>query len=312
MADTDSLGDVDQEEDKGPLGKTVAAPTLYCPSVLFPIARSRGRALLGLADSSAEAVPFVGVDVWNCYEASWFDARGLPTRRMLEIRVPSTSPNLVESKSLKLYLNSLNFHRFESTEVALDTITADLAAVLGEAPLSVSLAPSGAEYAPLLGPEWACIDQTDLGSQEVPSADGACADAAAILCLRDGAENGAKPAARVRERLVTHLLRTLCPVTGQPDWGSLLIEYEGSPISHAALLRYVVSLRCEVGFHENAIERVWLDLAAACKPARLFVNGRFMRRGGIDINPVRASRGDEAAAVLAAIAAAPQVRVPGQ
>jgi 7-cyano-7-deazaguanine reductase len=235
------------EEDKGPLGKKVEAPASYCPSVLFPIARQRGRSLLGLAEASE--TPFVGVDIWNAYETSWLGSRGLPTRRTLEVRVPATTPNISESKSLKLYLNSLNFHRFRSNEEAVATIAADLASVLGgDTPPTVTLSPWA--DAPLMGPEWECIDEEELGKADllVPDGSGGSVEDESHLRVVPGA------AAAVSERLCTHLLRTLCPVTGQPDWGSVLIEYTGLPIDRAGLLRYIVSLRCEVGFHENAVE----------------------------------------------------------
>jgi 7-cyano-7-deazaguanine reductase len=235
------------DEDKGPLGKKVEAPTSYCPSVLFPIARQRGRSLLGLAE--AGELPFVGVDTWNAYETSWLGPRGLPTRRTLELRVAATSPNIVESKSLKLYLNSLNFHRFRSNEEALATIAADLAPVLGgDTPPTVTLYPWA--DAPLLGPEWECIDEAELGEADllVPDGSNSVVEDPSHVRLASGADPS------VSERLCTHLLRTLCPVTGQPDWGSVLIEYTGRPIDRAGLLRYIISLRCEVGFHENAVE----------------------------------------------------------
>lgn len=244
------------EEDKGPLGKKVEAPTSYCPSVLFPITRQRGRSLLGLAE--AGETPFVGVDIWNAYETSWLGLTGLPTRRTLEMRVPATSTNIVESKSLKLYLNSLNFHRFTSNEDAVATIAADLAPVLGgDTPPTVTLYPRA--DAPLLGAEWECIDEEDLGEADllVPDGSGGIVEDESHLRLVPGAE------AAVSERLCTHLLRTLCPVTGQPDWGSVLIEYTGRPIDRAGLLRYIISLRSEVGFHENAVE------CAAPPPLRL-------------------------------------------
>lgn len=235
----------DDEESKGPLGKKVEAPTKYCPSVLFPIPRQRGRSVLGLGD--ADHLPFIGVDIWNCYETSWLSQRGVPTRRTLEMRLDSNSPNIVESKSLKLYLNSLNLHKFTSNEEALATISADLAPVLGSQP-KIRLYPWA--DAPLIGQDWACIDELDTADLDFPVFDGSSrvdADASSLHVNSDQSQT-------VTERLCTHLLRTLCPVTGQPDWGSVLIEYTGPPIERSGLLRYIVSLRCEVGFHENAIE----------------------------------------------------------
>ena len=261
------------QKKEGVLGERCDAPETYSPDVLFPIPRTKGRRLLGLEDGT---VPFGGEDVWNCYEVSWLDGRGRPRRGAVELRIPCESPNVVESKSLKLYLNSLNFKRFASTDEALSTIRRDVASVVGC--LASELSAQLLEDQPKMYGAWTCVD--DVCEDDVPESMLRKPDASLLKTTRDV----------VTERLCSHNLRTLCPVTGQPDWGTLLIEYEGPRVDPASLFLYIVSLRTETGFHENAVERVALDLERRCRPAKLRVTGRFLRRGGVDINPIRSMR----------------------
>ena len=308
--DRDPLDErMDAPDDKGPLGERVDAPDVYSPHVLFAIPRSRGRSLLGLSES--DALPFRGEDVWNCFELSWLNGRGVPRRAALELRLPCETPCLVESKSLKLYLNSLSFMRFASTDALLQTIATDVGRTVGgEAPVLASLRDftGGAvvDMPAFDSSAWACVDDEDVG--EMAPEHWQAPDEAHLRS--DGPV--------VHERLVSHLLRTLCPVTGQPDWGTLLVEYRGPTIDRAGLLKYITSLRREIGFHENAVERVALAIHRQCGSHALRVTGRFLRRGGIDINPVRviaaagaAHDGSESAAGFEATAQA-QWRVPGQ
>lgn len=317
-----------EHDDCGPaLGHVVACPEQYNPKLLVSIPRTRGRALLGLGDE----LPFSGADRWMLYEVSWLEQSGKPRRLVLEMDVPCTSPNLVESKSLKLYLNSLNFKRFASDEAALRTIREDVSCAVGsQVQISArELSDSRAEPPQLLQtwfntearnhmfsednptdevPPWHLIDGEDIG--ELPDAAFDAGPDSALLRLNPLPE---MPAAVIttgppphEERLVTHLLRTLCPVTSQPDWGSLLVEYEADgSINRPGLLRYIVTMRRESGFHENAVEQLFLALMEQCKPAKLHVTGRFMRRGGIDINPTRSFG-------YAKPMPPPNVRVPGQ
>ena len=207
--------------------------------------------------------------------------------------MPCTTPCIVESKSLKLYLNSLSFHRFSSVESLLGTITGDVGRTLGGLP-SLSLI----ESEPLLlDAAWICIDDEDVGEMS-----------SEVLDAPNVKQLAAAGAGIMHERLCSHLLRTLCPVTGQPDWGSVLIEYEGASIDRAGLLRYVCSLRREIGFHENAIERIFLAIKERCAPKALRVTGRFFRRGGIDINPSRSTPDAEASLGPHT----KQLRIPGQ
>ena len=283
------------------LGSQVGTPEAYAPEVLYPVPRALGRGLLGLGNGNDE-LPFRGVDIWTCYEASWLGKDGVPCRHVIELRVPCTSPMLVESKSLKLYLNSLNFKAFPDDATALRTICEDVGRVV-EAPVSAQILKEEA----CLATGWTLLEQPascggclPLEGPEPPSLG---PPDASLLGLSTHAADGRL----AKERLTTNLLRTLCPVTSQPDWGSLFIEYEGPALDKAGLLRYICSLRREIGFHENAVETVYLAILARCRPAKLSVMGRFLRRGGIDINPVRASS-DEGAAQ----AAATPLRVLGQ
>lgn len=305
----------------GPLGETISCPEDYSPSVLHPVPRAMGRGMLQLPEA-VESLPFRGEDVWNSYELSWLGRNGRPRRSILEMRVGFDSPNLVESKSLKLYLNSLNFKRFDDDQQLLDTIRADLTPVLGAPPAGLALLVADP---PLFdAAKWHCVDDYDENDADVAShatgnGNGAThADAdvfepdESLLRCHDavGDGNGEGGAAVVEERLVSHLLRTLCPVTSQPDWGSVLVHYSGARrLDHAGLARYICSLRRETGFHENCVEKIFCAVHAALKPDALCVTGRFFRRGGIDINPVRYTPG---CTFPSAAAGAPQTRVVGQ
>ncbi|MFN3964769.1 MAG: NADPH-dependent 7-cyano-7-deazaguanine reductase QueF [Silanimonas lenta] len=255
------------------LGKDVAYPTAYDPGLLFPIPRREARARLGLG----EALPFVGVDVWNAYELSWLDSRGKPQVALAELRVPAASPQLIESKSLKLYLNAFAQERFANAEALRATLVADLSAAAG-APVSVSLiAPTSPQAFPVSVLPGELIDSLPIAIEHYGPPDPG-------LLVADAAEWG-------EETLVSHLFRSNCPVTGQPDWASLQIAYAGPRLDRAGLLRYLVSFRTHSDFHEACVERIFLDLLARCAPAKLAVYARFTRRGGLDINPFRALPG---------------------
>jgi 7-cyano-7-deazaguanine reductase len=256
-----------------PLGKATAYADRYDAGLLFPIPRAGKRSEIGVAD---DALPFHGVDVWNAYELSWLDARGKPRVAIAEFRVPATSPNIIESKSFKLYLNSFAQERFEHVG-ALETVLAhDLSAAAG-ARVQLSLAsPDALTGTPLSEPDGFLIDRLDIDIDDYGP------PKAAYLTVDAGA-------AEVQESLVSHLLRSNCPVTGQPDWGSVQIAYAGAPIDHAGLLRYLVSFRNHSEFHEQCVERIYMDVMQACSPGRLSVYARYTRRGGLDINPYRSS-----------------------
>lgn len=254
-----------------PLGKQTDYIDTYTPSLLHSISRSEARQIIGLP----EPVVFTGEDVWWCYELSWLDGSGKPYAAALQINVPCTSTCIVESKSLKLYLNSFAQTRFNSNLEVLNTLSSDLS-VAFQAPVMVSVLepnqlPATAEQLPGF-----CLDSLDVQIEDYevnPS----------LLGLEEGEER------RVKETLHTNLFRSLCPVTGQPDFASVIITYLGRPIERSGLLAYLVSYRCHQAFHEATMEQVYFDLMELCKPEQLSVSGHFLRRGGIDINPFRSN-----------------------
>jgi len=262
------------------LGKTVAASRHYAPEILFPIARSRGREALGLAVASTSALPFYGVDVWHGYELSWLDSRGKPVVAMACMSVPCDSPSIVESKSFKLYLNSLNFTRFETPALAAAVIARDLSAAAGA---QVVVEFIGADSGTAMLPaqlEGVLLDTLPLSVDDFRYEPGL------LQCAPPGSAAATRS---VSEKLVSHLFRSNCPVTGQPDWASVRISYEGCPLVHESVLAYLISLRDHQEFHEQCVERIFTDIQRHCTPARLCVEAFFTRRGGLDICPVRSS-----------------------
>ncbi len=256
-----------------PLGRHVDYPREYDARLLFPIARALGRGHIGVDDA---APPFIGVDRWHAYELSWLDARGKPRVATATITVPATSPNLVESKSLKLYLNSFNATRIASDDDVRARIVHDLSQAAG-APVEVAFGLPPIDEA---APEEAvmdCIDGLDVDIDDYgpPNADHLSADAAHV----------------VEETLTSSLLKSNCPVTGQPDWARIVIAYRGPRLDRAGLLRYLVSFRDHAEFHEQCVERVFADLLARTGATTLSVEARYTRRGGLDINPWRATPG---------------------
>ena len=250
-----------------PLGRPAAYPDRYAPELLFPIERAPGRSALGLTG----ALPFSGADLWTAYELSWLDPRGKPEVAIARFRVPAGSTRIVESKSLKLYLNAFSQSPFDSAAAVERTIAADLARAFG-AGVAVELAGPGR-----FG-EWKLAELEGEGIDDlaVEVADYApCADLLAAA------------GAAVEESLVSHLFKSNCPVTGQPDWASVQVRYRGPRVDRAGLLRYLVSYRQHAGFHEHCVERMFVDLRERCRTERLTVYARFTRRGGIDINPFR-------------------------
>ena len=248
-----------------PLGRETDYPHKYAPEVLCPVARRASREPLGIVDP----LPFSGVDTWNAWELTWLADNGKPRVATARIVVPAASPNLVESKSLKLYLGSFAMTRFRTAERMAETIAADLSECAG-ARVTVEL-DADVTVGTLPGH---CIDALDVEC--------AAWDVDARLLEADASEE-------VEEHLHTHLLRSLCPVTGQPDIGSVLVSYAGPRIDPASLLRYVVSFREHNDFHEACVERMFIDIEAQCRPRQLSIHALYQRRGGIDINPFRSS-----------------------
>ncbi|MEY4643086.1 MAG: hypothetical protein RLZZ227_3080 [Pseudomonadota bacterium] len=257
------------------LGKVVDYPEHYAPGLLMPIARAENRAKLGVDPAQ---LPFRGADVWNAYELSWLDTKGLPQVARGRFVVPCTSEFLVESKSLKLYLNSLNQHVFPDHDAAAGRIRLDLSQAAG-APVNVMVQPFGGMQEMLDAPTGTHLDVLDVSCDRY--------DVDATLLRTAG--TGAQFEAVVDEVLYTDLFRSRCPMTGQPDWATVTICYQGAQIDHAGLLRYLVSYRLHHDYHENCVERIYCDIMARCRPQALSVEANFLRRGGLDINPVRAS-----------------------
>ena len=245
-------------------------PSEYSPQLLRPIPRGEARRRLGIADT----LPFSGEDIWNAYELSWLDPNGKPVVATGEFRFPAESPHIVESKSLKLYLNSLHASRHESAEAVRRTIADDLGRACG-AGVRVWLRPP-ASGKPLTRnePQGRCIDDADLPAPSY------ILDPQILL-------HGPDPRTEVAETLYSDLLKTNCPVTGQPDWATVVVRYRGYRIRHGPLLAYLVSYRDHAEFHEQCVERMFVDLKRYCRPRSLTVYARYLRRGGLDINPFR-------------------------
>ncbi|SAL14626.1 7-cyano-7-deazaguanine reductase [Caballeronia sordidicola] len=252
------------------LGKPVQYRAHYDPTLLFPIDRASGRAAIGLAAQS----PFFGTDIWNGYELSWLNRKGKPQIAVATFIVPADSPNIVESKSFKLYLGSFSQTAFDSIDEVRALIRKDVSALCG-ANVSVQLV-APYEFGVKLKMEefeGLSLDRLDLDA-DIYTPDPSLLSAAV----------GESP---VDETVFSNLLKSNCPVTGQPDWGSVQIRYVGAPIDHAGLLRYIISYREHTGFHELCVEQIFMDIMRECKPERLAVYARYTRRGGLDINPFR-------------------------
>lgn len=257
--------------DQAPLGKISDNPSQYSPSLLFPISRDKNRAGLGIKGS----LPFFGVDIWNAYELSWLNKKGKPQIAIATFVVPANSPNIIESKSWKLYLNSLNNHRIDSEIALQQLLSTDLSAAAG-APVNVQL--HNLEKISREGMQelsGKLLDRLDLDIDPHQQPD--------ATLLRTDLSLGI-----AEESFVTHLLRSNCPVTGQPDWASVQINYVGPTIDEEFLLRYLIAFREHHEFHEHCVEKIYMDIKEKCRPSKLSVYARYTRRGGIDINPFRA------------------------
>ena len=260
-----------------PLGKPTFYADQYDASLLFPIPRAPQRAELGLGAS----LPFLGADLWTAFELSWLNPRGKPQVALAHIAVPCESVNLIESKSLKLYLGSFNNTRFLDAADVLARLRADLT----EAAWRGAVVQSSVGVK-LVAPEW-------FDREPIEELDGLSLDRLDLDCDRYTPApellSSASDEAPVSEVLTSNLLRSNCPVTGQPDWGSVQISYFGPQIDQAGLLRYIISFRNHQGFHEHCVERMFMDIQARCQPHKLAVYARYRRRGGLDINPFRTS-----------------------
>jgi 7-cyano-7-deazaguanine reductase len=258
-----------------PLGRHVDYPREYDASLLFPIARALGRNEIGLAGAGPHdaGLPFIGSDRWHAYELGWLDGRGKPRVATATLSIPAASPHLIESKSLKLYLNSFNATRFDDDETVRARIAADLAQVAGSAVEVVFGLPPIDEHAQ----DAESLDELPIAFDHYgpPQPDFLQSDADEV----------------VEESLTSALLKSNCPVTGQPDWARVRIDYRGPRLDRAGLLRYLVSFRDHAGFHEQCVEQIFHDLMQRARPQHLSVQARYTRRGGLDITPWRATPG---------------------
>jgi 7-cyano-7-deazaguanine reductase len=265
------------------LGKASAYADEYDASLLFPIARAGKREEIGVTTQA----PFFGADMWTAYELSWLNLRGKPQVALAQVVVPCETPNIIESKSFKLYLNSFNNSRFADASEVLALLRRDLS----EAAWRGAVLPATASAPPSVGVKLLLPDLFDR--EPLQELDGLNLDRLDVECTRytpapDLLRADADEAS-VTEVLTSHLLKSNCLVTGQPDWGSVQISYTGPQIDQEGLLQYLVSFRNHNEFHEQCVERIFMDIWSRCKPAKLAVYARYTRRGGLDINPFRTS-----------------------
>ncbi len=266
------------------LGKSSAYVDKYDASLLFPIPRSDKRREIGIAGTPH----FFGADLWTAFELSWLNMRGKPQVAIAHITVPCDSLNIVESKSFKLYLNSFNNSQFADATAVAACMRADLnAAVWQQAGAALGASPVQSSVGvKILLPEM-------FDREPVHELDGLNLDRLDIECSRYTPApellSAAFDEAPVSEVFTSNLLKSNCLVTGQPDWGSVRISYEGSQIDQGGLLQYIVSFRNHNEFHEQCVERIFMDIWTRCKPIKLSVYARYTRRGGLDINPFRTS-----------------------
>jgi len=254
------------------LGQSTEYRSEYDPSLLQAVPRSLNRQDLEIGAQ----LPFLGGDVWHAYELSWLNSRGKPVVALAQIYVDAKSPNIIESKSFKLYLNSLNQTRFESVDVVAKTLSCDLS-VVADWPVDVELIrPDDTAKLAVTDLPGQCIDDLDI------EIDGFKLDPQLL-------QNGLSQEV-VTETVHSHLLKSNCLITDQPDWASVIIRYTGQKVSHEALLRYLISFRLHNEFHEQCVERIFTDISLFCKPTDLFVQALYTRRGGLDINPYRATQ----------------------
>jgi len=275
---TESQHPSQHQPEQSQLGKTSAYADQYDPSLLFPLPRQTKRDEIGISATP----PFLGADLWTAYELSWLNPRGKPQVAIAQVTVPCESPNIIESKSFKLYLNSFNNSRFIDAQQVLERLKADLSQAVWRGGSR-----TGSIGVKLLTP-------AQFEQEKIRELDGLSLDRLDVECahyqpapelLRADATQPP-----VTEILVSDLLKSNCLVTGQPDWASVRIAYTGAPIDQERLLQYLVSFRNHNEFHEQCVERIFMDLWTRCKPVKLSVYARYTRRGGLDINPWRSSQ----------------------
>lgn len=252
------------------LGKSVTYSDHYDVSLLQPVPRALNRNMIGLTNE----LPFSGNDIWNGYELSWLNAKGMPQVAILRCTVAYDSINIIESKSFKLYLNSFNNSRFDSIEQVKSVLTTDLSQC-AQGTVTVDIIPNCEfNHQQLHIPKGTLLDTLDLSFDEYVVSPN-------LLQANDREI--------VQEFLYSNLLKSNCLITNQPDWASVFIKYTGPRIDHESLLRYLISFRQHNEFHEQCVERIFCDLMHNCRCEQLTVLARYTRRGGLDINPFRSN-----------------------
>lgn len=255
------------------LGKPTEYKNQYDASLLFAISRQPNRDEIGV--DQHQPLPFYGEDTWTGYELSWLNPKGKPQVAVAEFVFPCQSSHIIESKSFKLYLNSFNQSQFASLAHVQQTLQADLSRA-AHCEVSVTL------YTPQ---QFNCFIPTELP--------GICLDEQDISIdtyqLDKNLLKANSNSEQVSETLHSHLLKSNCLITSQPDWASVIIRYQGQAICHQSLLRYLVSFRAHNEFHEQCVERIYTDLMQKFALQKLEVYARYTRRGGLDINPYRSS-----------------------
>jgi 7-cyano-7-deazaguanine reductase len=251
------------------LGKATVYKEVYSPNLLQAVPRSMNRVELNLTTK----LPFSGTDRWNGYELSWLNPKGKPKVAIMRCEVPISSPNLIESKSFKLYLNSFNQSNFDSIESVAEALKKDLSQCAGEKVNIMLFKP--AEFTQM---QISCFDALSIDDLDIEVKD-----------YQLEPSNLTVDGEQVEETLSSDLLKSNCLITNQPDWGSVFIRYQGQKINHEGLLRYLISFRQHNEFHEQCVERIFCDIMTQCKPNKLSVYARYTRRGGLDINPFRSN-----------------------
>ena len=249
-----------------PLGKEVVYKDTYDASLLFAISRNENRSKLTITD------PLNGVDIWNGYEISWLNSRGKPIVRQAIFSIDCHSENIIESKSFKLYLNSFNQSKIDDEQVVIDMMKADLSKC-ANGDVTVEFVKVGELKSAPSFKKFECIDDIEINVEtyEVDS----------TLLKADEHSHV------LNQKIVSHLLKSNCPVTGQPDWGSVFIQMDGPQLDKESVLKYIISYRQHGEFHEHCVEQIFCDLNRLFDPSSLIVCAKYVRRGGLDINPIR-------------------------
>ena len=254
---------------ESPLGQATVYIENYAPELLYPVSRNFAREKISLP----QILPFSGNDIWNAFEISWLNSKGKPQIALGEFVFPCSSPYIIESKSFKLYLNSFNQSLFESLDAVQAIMEKDLKEITHSQVKVKLLDPSQSHHVKNNEFQGICLDHLDL---EITSY------TVDPTLLKISSEI-------VEESLYSHLLKSNCLATGQPDWGSVFISYHGPQIDHASLLKYIISYRRHAGFAEHCVEQIFWDILTHCSPSKLTVYCRYTRRGGLDINPFRSN-----------------------